>query len=422
MTNIPGTSANDILFGTAGADTINQSFLLGIPVSNGTSGEDQLFGRADNDTLYGGSGNDRLNGGLGNDALNGGPGIDTADYSTGTIDPPGPFGPQAFTGATAGVMVNLNRVNAQLTGGAGIDTLVNIENLTGTNFNDLLAGNDANNVLDGLGGGDVLDGNAGNDHLLGGLGNDTLNGGTGNDLLSGGAGIDTASYSSEGSHVTVNLTRGVQNTLGAGIDTFMSIENLVGSNFNDALTGNDVNNLLLGLAGNDSLTGLAGNDLLDGGNGNDTLSGGLGNDQLFGEGGNDHLLGGLGNDLLYGRVGKDMLTGGGGLLAFDTFDYNAAIDSLPGVPNRDVITDFNGFGAFAGDQIDLTDIDANALLAGNQAFTYIGSAAFTAAGQLRYTGGVLQGSTDADATAEFEIQLIGAPTLTVGGVGTDILL
>lgn len=76
------------------------------------------------------------------------------------------------------------------------------------------------------------------------------------------------------------------------------------------------------------------------------------------------------------------------------------------------------------DQIDLQDIDAHELLSGNQAFTWIGNAAFTAAGQLRYSGGVLQGSTDADAAPEFEIQLVGAPALYVnpGSAGTDILL
>jgi hypothetical protein len=68
--------------------------------------------------------------------------------------------------------------------------------------------------------------------------------------------------------------------------------------------------------------------------------------------------------------------------------------------------------------IDVSTIDANDLLAGNQAFTFIGGAAFTAAGQLRYSGGVLQGSTNADTSAEFEIQLTGAPIL----VAADIIL
>ncbi len=77
------------------------------------------------------------------------------------------------------------------------------------------------------------------------------------------------------------------------------------------------------------------------------------------------------------------------------------------------------FTHFVGDQINLRDIDANTLVTGNQAFIWGGS--FTA-GHLRYVGGVLQGNTDGDAAAEFEIQLVGAPALTVGGAGTDILL
>ncbi len=107
-----------------------------------------------------------------------------------------------------------------------------------------------------------------------------------------------------------------------------------------------------------------------------------------------------------------------------TFDYNRVSESLPGFLNRDVITDFDGQGnaVLLGDRIDLADIDANGVLAGNQAFSYIGSAAFTAAGQLRYVGGLLQGSSDADAAAEFEILLVNAPALTVGRVGSDILL
>jgi serralysin len=83
-----------------------------------------------------------------------------------------------------------------------------------------------------------------------------------------------------------------------------------------------------------------------------------------------------------------------------------------------VITDFIGNGSLEGDVIDIRNIDGNDLLAGDQAFDFIGGAAFTAAGQLRYSGGVLQGSTDADAAAEFAIQLTGAPSL----VGADFFL
>lgn len=141
------------------------------------AGNDSVFGNGGNDILLGRDGKDLLNGGMGNDSLNGGAGTDTADYSNGLIDPPGPVGLQAFTGATAGVTVDLNKQgSAQPTGGAGTDILVSIENLTGTNFNDTLTGNSGNNVLSGLDGKDTLTGGFGDDRLDGGLGADTMKG------------------------------------------------------------------------------------------------------------------------------------------------------------------------------------------------------------------------------------------------------
>lgn len=192
-----------------------------------------------------------------------------------------------------------------------------------------------------------------------------------------------------------------QNTLGAGIDTLSHFENLTGSRFNDTLTGN------------------AGRTLLSGGLGKDILNGGLGDDQLRGDSGNDTLRGGGWNDALIGSAGRDTLNGGSGN---DIFDYNSVSESPTGSSHRDSILNFKGNGTSVGDRIDLRDIDANVLLSANQAFTYIGSALFTAAGQLRYSNGILSGSTDADTAAEFQIQLVGSPSLTVVGLGTDILL
>jgi hypothetical protein len=74
-----------------------------------------------------------------------------------------------------------------------------------------------------------------------------------------------------------------------------------------------------------------------------------------------------------------------------------------------------------GDQIDLLTIDANVLVSGDQAFTWKGTTP-GGAGTLWYTGGVLYGNVDGDATPEFQIQLVGTPALSVGGTGTDILL
>ncbi|MGC4095943.1 MAG: calcium-binding protein [Nitrospira sp.] len=439
--NLTGSIFNDALAGNGVANVVT-----------GREGNDILAGAAGNDTLTGDTGNDLLNGGVGNDVLNGGIGTDTADYGTYTI------GGQAVSGATAGVTVNLNVPGAQNTGGAGSDTLVGIENLTGSDFNDTLTGNSANNVLTGRAGDDIFNG---------GLGNDLLQGDSGNDLLDGGDGIDTASYATATVGVTVELGGGAQNTGGAGIDTLLNIENLTGSNFNDTFTGsaNGDGGMFNGGLGNDSLSsGFAHSNLtLNGGAGDDRLggryahgstlngdegdddlgvldsdnvilNGGTGNDSLQADdGGYMTLNGGAGNDslLIYrgydstmnGGAGADTLTQVDDSDSTITFEYTAVSDS-PAGSGKDIISGFSGAypGSAIGDRIDLTAIDANDSQAGNQAFTYIGSAAFTAAGQLRYAGGLLQGSTDADTAAEFEIQLVGSPPLAVGGAGTDILL
>lgn len=430
-------------------------------VLTGDGADNVLIGLAGDDQLNGGAGNDGLIDGAGDDILNGGAGQDTVSYGG------------AIGGAVTGVVVDLTIEGGQNTGGAGIDTLVSIENLGGSDFNDMLTGDSADNRLSGWRGNDVLNGGSGNDTLIGDVGDDTLN---------GGSGTDTASYAERVVGVTVNLGLvGPQNTVGAGLDTLVSVENLTGSSLNDILIGSSGNNVIEGLAGNDvlnggggtdtasynttlggvkvnlglvtaqntlgagidtlsnfenltgsrfndTLTGNAGRNLLSGGLGNDILNGGLGDDQLRGDSGNDTLRGGGGNDALIGGAGADLLLGGAGRDSLDggsgndIFDYNSVSESPTGSSNRDSILNFNGNGTSVGDRIDLRDIDAKVLVAGNQAFTYIGSALFTAAGQLRYSNGILSGSTDADTAAEFQIQLVGSPSLTVVGLGTDILL
>src|SRR6266571_7488409 len=118
----------------------------------------------------------------------------------------------------------------------------------------------------------------GNDTLDGGAGNDTLIGGTGADTLIGGSGIDTADYSTSANGVTVNLATNVNTGGDAQGDSLTGIENVTGSNYNDALTGDSNDNTLTGGAGNDTLVGGAGNDTLIGGAGKDTLVGGTGID------------------------------------------------------------------------------------------------------------------------------------------------
>src|SRR5690606_2405040 len=115
-----------------------------------------LDGQEGDDTLNGRGGEDTLIGGAGDDMLDGGSGIDTADYSS----------------AAAGVKVGLDRTSPQDTLGAGIDTLVNIERLTGSAHDDTLTGDALANGLDGGAGNDVLDGGTGADTLAGGAGDD----------------------------------------------------------------------------------------------------------------------------------------------------------------------------------------------------------------------------------------------------------
>ena len=119
----------------------------------------------------------------------GGAGIDTADYSTGS------------DGVTANLVTGISGSTVSIPGvGSGTDSLTDIENLTGSLFNDSLIGNTGNNLLIGLAGDDTLsgddgfdtlDGGDGNDNLTGGLRADILNGGLGDDQLAGGQGMDT---------------------------------------------------------------------------------------------------------------------------------------------------------------------------------------------------------------------------------------
>jgi hypothetical protein len=158
-------------------------------------------------------------------------------------------------------------------------------------------------------------------------------------------------------------------------------------------------------AGNDALTGTANKDKLLGLAGNDTLDGALGDDVLNG---------GAGNDLLIGSAGKDKLTGGAGA---DTFKFASANEST--FWSMDTITDFK---KSQGDKIDLSAIDSNANVAGNQAFSLVEKAFSTtdATGQLYFDAKthILYGSTDADSAPEFAITLSGVSTL----VAVDFVL
>ena len=307
----------------------------------GDDGANTLRGLAGDDTIHGGAGNDSISGGAGNDYIDGGDGIDAASY-----------------GQDGAVHVDLAITGPQDTGGSGTDTLVSIENLYGSAFNDTLYGNSGNNLLIGNGGDDILQGRDGDDTLQGRDGNDTLVGGNGNDILDGGAGIDTASYLSASARVIVSLLNtGPQNTQGAGIDTITNVENLIGSNYNDVLGGD--------------------------GNAN-TISGGNGDDMIAGRGGADTLIGGAGAD---------------------HFIWYSASEST--VAARDTVNDMT-----SADFVDLSGVDANVNVAGDQAFALV-SAFSHVAGQatLTYNAATNQslflGDINGDGTADFAIRFLG---------------
>jgi Ca2+-binding RTX toxin-like protein len=141
-------------------------------------------------------------------------------------------------------------------------------------------GNDALGAGDGN---DTLFGGGGNDTLTAGGGDDLLRGGVGADSLDGGAGTDTADYGDKTDSVVVGLKKStavVVKVDGAGEDTIVNIENVIGGAGNDSLTGDGLANRLEGGAGNDKLNGSSGNDVLVGGLGKDTLTGGAGSDQF----------------------------------------------------------------------------------------------------------------------------------------------
>jgi Ca2+-binding RTX toxin-like protein len=378
--NIMGGFGQDTALGGDGADTIHGDD--GIDYLYGQAGDDSLFGDAGGDMIEGGDGIDTIEGGLGGDWIEGGLGADTI---RGGIDPDVIFGEGGddFTYGEDGADI----VNA----GAGNDT------------------------IDGGGGDDYLDGGEGNDTVNGGEGNDTLIGGFGFDALNGGNGIDTADFTFYSGSVVVNLTTGRadfpgNNPLGQ-IETNSGVENVVTGSGSDSLTGNGLANRLEGGGGVDNILGAGGNDTLFGGAGDDTLNGqgnsdiiygGADSDKLIGEAGTDTLRGEDGADTIIGGLDKDNLYGGTGS---DRFDFDTNADAGLGA-TRDIIYDFSQAQL---DKIDVRGIDARASLTGNQIFSFRGTQAFNAEGQLRAddrgTTVIVQGSTDNDTAAEFEIEV-----------------
>jgi Ca2+-binding RTX toxin-like protein len=396
---IAGAGGNDTLSGLDGDDKL--SGLAGADLLYGGAGKDSLDGGDGTDSLYGGAGDDSLKGGADNDVLFGGDGKDTLDGGAGDDAMSGGAGDDTYVVDSAGDTVS------ELSG-EGVDTVrasvaayglsANVENLTFTGAGDFQGtGNALNNTVTGgagadslwgLDGDDKLSGLAGNDHLYGGDGKDTLDGGAGVDILEGGAGDDT--------YLVDNIGDVIVETANAGVDSVKSTAN--------AYT----------LADNmENLSFVGAGDFIGVGNGlANQLTGGAGNDQLYGGAGADKLNGGAGNDMLYGGGAADQLTGGAGA---DAFVFTSLADFAAGA-TLDTITDFT---RAQGDYIDLSAIDANTNTGADDAFTWIGTGAFThTAGELRYvlsgSTATVYGDTNGDGVADFAFK-VG----NVGGVMSD---
>jgi Ca2+-binding RTX toxin-like protein len=320
--------------------------------------------------------------------------------------------------------VTAANLNERIVAGAGND-LVNLGaagwDAFGEQGDDHLIGNSRSNTLSGGQGNDTLEGNDGNDVMFGDAGDDYMSGGNHNDWMFGGAGVD--------------ILLG-----GLGSDT------IYGGTSDDVLDGGDGGDTLMGGDGDDRLTGGLGSDVMNGGLGNDIYFIGAG-DVLTDPGGSDFVYSGVtytlpagldylvltgalavngtGNalaNIIYGNGAANRLTGAGGRdtmnggLGADIFDFNAVTESVRGT-NRDSILDFS---RVQSDVIDLSTIDADTDgTAGNQAFNYIGAAAFGGVdGQLRFSSGILQGDVNGDRVADFEVRVAGVTSL----LATDFVL
>ena len=188
--------------------------------------------------------------------------------------------------------------------------------------------------------------------------------------------------------MTVDLAAREATTTPGRYEDLISIENAIGTNYGD--------DDLAGSSGRNSLRGLGGEDLIEGLGGNDFLDGGSGADDLYGDGGDDILRPGTGADYLKGGSGED------------TFDFNYISDSAVG-SSRDVIADFR---RSEFDVVDLSTIDADFTVSGNQAFDFIGSRAFSGtAGELRFSSGIILGDVDGDGASDFQIRMSGVTSM-----------
>ncbi|MBT9315773.1 calcium-binding protein [Leptothoe spongobia] len=361
VTPITGTSGNDLILSDAGLNEMQ-----------GLEGDDLLIGGPGTNTFIGGEGNDVLNGLSGYSILE-----ESGDYSF-TLSDSQLIADDGSGTVYTDLLFGMDEADLHATGTGDhtIDatafsgtTIINVDDgnntILGSQQRDNILGGIGNDTVEGNGGDDAITGFDGNDLLKGNAGADSINGGDGDDTLRGGAGKDTLS----------------------------------GGNDNDSIFGGGKDDAILGGLGDDTLSGGIGEDFIDGEFGTDTLSesgdfdfvltdtsltttdsagnvevdtlvdiedaileGGIGSNTidasgfsgtttLQGKAGADTLIGGIGNDVIVGGALVDTLTSGS-LADQDIFLYNMSSHG------GDVITDFDTFGLFFGNE-DMIHVQAS---------------------------------------------------------------
>jgi Ca2+-binding RTX toxin-like protein len=363
-----------------------------------------ITGTSGNDVTYGTSTNNLIMASAGDNYINGLGGYDTIIY--------------AFIGSAINADLSQNTAS---NGSGGTDILIDIENVAGSNFNDTITGDSSANYFYGLGGDDIIDGGAGNDRV---------------DYSYGIAGVN------------VNLNTGTATDGFGGTDTLTSIENVVGSAYNDVISGNALANYLWGEAGVDYLYGQDGNDVIYGGLGQDRLYGHDGNDTLNGGDDRDWIYGYADDDILNGDGGDDIMNGGAGA---DTLNGGDGVDKLYGEDGDDILKGENDndrlYGGLGNDILIGDDNDPNTGF-GGQDFLYGGDGNDTLYGggsadylygeadndtlygqdaNDRLFGGLGDDTLYGDAGADFlygdndDGSLIGGNDIIYGGNGSDVI-
>jgi Ca2+-binding RTX toxin-like protein len=372
LTNVAEPRLRD---GTTAADVITVDTSDDWTI-NGLAGNDAITTRGGTDTIRGGAGDDKIVSAAGNDLF-------------------------LFSGKTEGFdMIDggdgNDRILAQSAGTTiGLRSLAGVEKISANGFTGVtISGGASADVLDfrtvvledigrisGGAGNDVITGSSATDLIAGGLGNDTLDGAGGDDsfligknegfdAINGGAGNDSVLALSAGTVIGVSSVSGVEVISANGF-------------------------------GSVTISGTTANDIID-------LASILlqGIQQISGGSGNDRIMGSAQDNVIAGNAGADQLWGNGGA---DIFKFGWIGDSRSGGTGIDLIQDFEK----GLDRIDLTGIDASTKLSGNQAFTFIGGAAFgKVAGQIRVDSSsqsatIITGDVNGDGVADFRIDLAG---------------